>query len=162
VTFREYQLETRRTANGDYDRTYDLANYALGLVDESIEMECAGSCELLDECSDVLWYAARIADVCGLDFDAVHELSKTQVNYEPPMMLAMRIGEMSKKVMFQGHPLDREKMMEYLSSLLGELSETLEGYYDWSLEAAIEHNVAKLRKRYPDGFEATRSINKTN
>jgi hypothetical protein len=32
--------------------------------------------------------------------------------------------------------------------------------FDWSLEQMMMTNVAKLRKRYPDGFETARSIHR--
>jgi hypothetical protein len=32
--------------------------------------------------------------------------------------------------------------------------------FDWSLEQMVAANVAKLRKRYPEGFEAARSVHR--
>lgn len=66
-----------------------------------------------------------------------------------------------KKCMFQGHDLDGER--EHLAKELGDvmwylaLSADAIGY---SLDEILEMNVAKLRERYPNGFEASRSRNR--
>lgn len=66
-----------------------------------------------------------------------------------------------KKCMFQGHELKDER--EHLGKELGDvmwylaLSADAIGY---SLDEILEMNLAKLRERYPNGFEASRSRNR--
>ena len=64
-----------------------------------------------------------------------------------------------KKHLFQGHALDRNKVIDeagdvlwYLTNLLTEVGTTL--------EEVQEHNIDKLYARYPNGFEAERSVNR--
>ena len=72
---------------------------------------------------------------------------------------AGEIAEVVKKVAFQGHELDREEVIEeagdtlyYLTYLILKLG--------GSLEEVINFNIEKRNERYPDGFEAERSINR--
>lgn len=106
LTANDYQRMAMRTA-GEYDTDYDqLRNAAYGLNGEAGEVidllkkhEFQGHDlpdeKLIDECGDVLWYCALLADALGC-----------------------------------------------------------------SLEAVMNHNIDKLRKRYPDGFDKNRSINR--
>ena len=106
LTANDYQRMAMRTA-GEYDTDYDqLRNAAYGLNGEAGEVidllkkhEFQGhdlsNEKLIDECGDVLWYCALLADALG-----------------------------------------------------------------FSLEQVMNRNIDKLRKRYPDGFDKARSINR--
>ena len=65
-----------------------------------------------------------------------------------------------KKYEFQGHALDRDKLLDELGDVLWYVAETAEGL-GVSLAKVAMHNIEKLRKRYPDGFEVERSINRS-
>lgn len=67
--------------------------------------------------------------------------------------------DMVKKHLFQGHDLDKEKMMDELGDVLWYIAITAEGL-GYQLNEIAAHNVEKLRKRYPQGFDADRSINR--
>lgn len=106
LTANDYQRMAMRTA-GEYDTDYDkLRNAVYGLNGEAGEVidllkkhEFQGHDlpdeKLIDECGDVLWYCALLADALG-----------------------------------------------------------------FSLEEVMNRNIDKLRKRYPDGFDKNRSINR--
>lgn len=64
-----------------------------------------------------------------------------------------------KKHLFQGHELDKEKLIDELSDVLWYAAITCEGLCV-SLDDVMKHNVEKLKKRYPDGFSAERSIHR--
>jgi len=64
-----------------------------------------------------------------------------------------------KKHMFQGHVLDRDKLIDEASDCLWYLAVLAEGL-GVSLDFIAEHNIAKLKKRYPNGFEAAKSVNR--
>lgn len=64
-----------------------------------------------------------------------------------------------KKQMFQGHELDRQKLIDEASDCLWYLAEIASGL-GISLEDIASHNIEKLKKRYPDGFDANKSINR--
>ena len=76
--------------------------------------------------------------------------------------LAGECGEvidLYKKHRFQGHALDREKMVEELGDVLWYCAEIASGL-GVSLDEVAESNIAKLRNRYPDGFRSERSIHR--
>ena len=62
--------------------------------------------------------------------------------------------------MFQGHNLETQKIVDELSDVLWYVALTAQGI-GCDLDSIMEHNINKLKKRYPNGFEAERSINRT-
>ena len=64
-----------------------------------------------------------------------------------------------KKHLFQGHDLD----LSHLAKELGDVAWYLAISADaigYDLETILKMNVNKLRQRYPDGFDADRSIHR--
>ena len=61
--------------------------------------------------------------------------------------------------MYQGHIEPEEHYKKELGDLLWFIAEycTANG---WTLDEIAQMNIDKLRKRYPDGFNAERSINR--
>lgn len=78
------------------------------------------------------------------------------------MGLAGEAGEVIdvlKKHMFQGHELDRAKMIDECSDVMWYLAEIATGL-GVTLEEIAQHNVDKLWKRFPTGFDSVRSVNR--
>lgn len=65
-----------------------------------------------------------------------------------------------KKHLNQGHPLDEEKLAEELGDVLWYCAELAAGL-NMTLEAIARNNIEKLKKRYPDGFSAEKSIHRS-
>ena len=75
------------------------------------------------------------------------------------MGLAGESGEcvdLMKKHLFQGHTLDKEHLAKELGDVAWYLAVTAHAI-GYDLETIFQMNVDKLRKRYPDGFDAGRS-----
>ena len=62
-----------------------------------------------------------------------------------------------KKHLAQGHPLDREGLIKELGDVAWYLAETAYAL-DVSLEEVFQRNIDKLKARYPEGFDARRSV----
>ena len=62
-----------------------------------------------------------------------------------------------QKHLAQGHELDREGLIKELGDVAWYLAETAWAL-DVPLEEVLQRNLAKLRARYPDGFDSERSI----
>lgn len=68
-------------------------------------------------------------------------------------------SDLFKKHRFQGHELDCEKQAEEVGDVLWYIAETASGL-GLSLEEIATRNIAKLRARYPEGFDPERSIHR--
>lgn len=76
--------------------------------------------------------------------------------------LAGEVGELCdhyKKYMHQGHDIDYDHMAEEAGDVLWYLAEIADAL-DVTLEEIARRNIEKLSKRYPDGFDPERSINR--
>lgn len=71
------------------------------------------------------------------------------------------IGELHSlyQKVYQGHELNDEHLKKELGDLLWFIAEycTCKG---WNLEDVMNLNIEKLKARYPDGFEAERSLHR--
>ena len=67
--------------------------------------------------------------------------------------------DLLKKHLFQGHPLDRTHMAKELGDIAWYLAASAYAI-NYPLEEIFKMNIEKLRERYPEGFEAARSVNR--
>lgn len=67
--------------------------------------------------------------------------------------------DIMKKHLFQGHDLDSEHLAKELGDVAWYLAVAAYGL-GYDLDAILQMNVDKLRKRYPNGFEADRSLHR--
>ena len=89
-------------------------------------------------------------------------LTKRDVLLNGVMGLCGEAGEcidLVKKHLHQGHPLDSEKLAKELGDVAWYLAETAWAL-DISLEDVLRGNLDKLKKRYPQGFDAEKSVNR--
>ena len=88
------------------------------------------------------------------------ELNKRDVLINSVMGLCGESGEaidIVKKWMAQGHELDKERLKKELGDIAWYLAEAATAL-EIPLEDILQANIDKLKKRYPDGFEAKRSV----
>lgn len=67
--------------------------------------------------------------------------------------------DLVKKHLHQGHPLDSEKLAKELGDVAWYLAE-IAWALDIPLEDILRGNLEKLQKRYPQGFDAEKSMNR--
>ena len=90
------------------------------------------------------------------------ELDQKDVLINGVMGLCGESGEaidIVKKWLAQGHELDKEKLAKELGDIAWYLAETATAL-DLDLEDIFQANIDKLKKRYPEGFDARRSIHR--
>lgn len=88
------------------------------------------------------------------------ELSKKDVLINGVMGLCGESGEaidIVKKWLAQGHELDKEHLAKELGDIAWYLAETAYAL-DIPLESILQGNIDKLRKRFPEGFDTARSV----
>jgi NTP pyrophosphatase (non-canonical NTP hydrolase) len=69
------------------------------------------------------------------------------------------VTDLIKKHLFHGHTLDCEKLISEMGDVLWYLTFLANKIYT-PLDTIMGINAAKLRKRYPNGWEPVRSINR--
>lgn len=67
--------------------------------------------------------------------------------------------DLLKKHEFQGHELNYDKLMDELGDILWYAALACNAM-DTTLDKVMQHNIDKLRKRYPEGFDSDKSINR--
>ena len=73
---------------------------------------------------------------------------------------AGEVIDILKKHIFQDHKLDTEHIAKELGDCLWYIAVCAKGA-GYTLDEIAEMNKAKLRKRYPDGFEADKSLHRS-
>jgi NTP pyrophosphatase (non-canonical NTP hydrolase) len=69
------------------------------------------------------------------------------------------VADIHKKWLFHGHPYDRDELLKELGDVQWYLAVNASSH-GITLAELMEHNIAKLKKRYPEGFSTERSINR--
>lgn len=67
--------------------------------------------------------------------------------------------DLVKKCAFQGHSLDPEKLAKELGDVAWYLAVTAYAI-GYNLDDVLRMNIRKLKERYPEGFDADRSVNR--
>ena len=91
------------------------------------------------------------------------DLSKKDVLINAVMGLCGESGEtidIVKKHLHQGHELDKEKLIKELGDVAWYLAEACFALVI-ELETVLNLNIEKLKKRYPEGFEVNKSVNRS-
>ena len=109
---------------------------------------------------------ANTMDVNEYQRAAMHllrpDLTKHDALVNAVMGLCGESGEtvdLVKKHLFQGHPLDRDKLLKELGDVAWYLAEAATAL-DVPLSDILQGNLDKLHRRYPDGFTVERSLHR--
>ena len=70
---------------------------------------------------------------------------------------AGEVADYLKKVIYHGHPMDRDKLIKELGDVQWYIA-IAASEADVSLSDIMEANIEKLRKRYPQGFSTADSL----
>ena len=184
----EYQSLAMRTSPEGHDRLLNGCLGLIGETGEIVDLvkkwkfQSGDHAEfpkekLIEECGDALWYCAELAT--GLDdslaalycmaedeFDDMRELNESA----PVELTAGRLACIASKPFLIWERPKTEDLKwkaviqaEIKAGIVGMvtmLRDFLEIHCASSLEYAMDTNIAKLRKRYPDGFDPERSIHR--
>lgn len=159
---------------GEVSRLIDTAVYERGRLDADI---VAG---LTDELGDVLWYISALCSKLDFDFSVMvanargirfDQISPYPVEHSEDMLpwaegqFTICVGETAdiiKKAIFHRHGLDYiagRRLFEKLTYIVA-CARLIAHIAGVGLEAIMAHNVAKLERRYPQGFSYERSLNR--
>lgn len=90
-----------------------------------------------------------------------HNLTNSEQELHALHGLAAEVGELHSifQKKYQGHPADMEHVMKELGDILWFIAEFCTANY-LEMEAIMMMNIKKLNARYPEGFEADKSVHK--
>ena len=90
------------------------------------------------------------------------KIKKEDILINSAMGLCGESGEvidLIKKHLFQGHELNKDDLLKELGDVAWYLAEAAYAL-DVSLEEICQKNIEKLKKRFPEGFDSNKSINR--
>lgn len=103
-----------------------------------------------------------------MNFNEYQKLALRTANKDKDLILNGALGlagesgevaDIVKKHLFQGHELNKDKIIDELGDVLWYVAIMAAGL-GVEFNEIPTHNVDKLKKRYPNGFEVERSINR--
>ena len=106
-----------------------------------------------------------------MNFGEYQELAKTTLNQalNPEQRASMtalglagesgEVADMIKKMLYHGHPISHKDIDKELGDVLWYLAMVAE-IFGLSLKDIAQHNIDKLKARYPEGFSEYASINR--
>ena len=89
------------------------------------------------------------------------DLSQTQSTHHALYGLSAEVGEVLGifQKYYQGHPISYIELRKEIGDVCWMIAE-LCTVHGWSLEDVCRENIEKLKKRYPEGFDADRSLHR--
>lgn len=163
MTFDDYQKAALRTASMGLGAEIEMCVRALGLAGEAAEFRDAclnGDAQAeIKEAGDVLWYTAALAAMFGVTgvelgvdelADVPHAGGASAEAYCITLMVdAAKVAELVKKQVGHHKPIKREVLVGLLTNIVRGLALASIP----NLNRVAEENVAKLKARYPAGFD---------
>ena len=136
--------------------------------------------KLIEECGDVLWYCAELLTGLSADMGVVHsklhkifdDVSKENRNstLEIKTIRLAATSSHTAELLIDGPPTKKVLRIDsayhtsaakaQVAGIMAHVKDILEIHCDVTLEDAMENNVQKLKKRYPDGFDPERSLHR--
>lgn len=170
--FTTYQEEAAKTINYTLSYEMRLMEMGLGICGEVGEMikilnspftRRGSIVQLMDEGGDVNWYAAGLCTLVEYEFAKFFEteshVTPSGMAQDKIVIAAAEIADAIKKAVAQGHKLDKRMITSQLKSLVDNLW-VLFQFYGIKYGDVLHYNNDKTNRRYPNGFESIRSINR--
>lgn len=173
----EYQNLAQRTSGFGHDR---IKNGCMGLIGESGEIVDIMKKymfqskpdtplpvdKLIDEMGDVMWYIAEIITGMGCTLEVVHDCPGKK-QFKPGIELFELAANMSVNaacVYLRFYVINEDikskiSILFYLGDIYNILCEMC-NRFGVTPRYIMSRNIEKLRKRYPDGFDPERSMNR--
>lgn len=181
MTGNEYQEMAMRTCSIPYDHRYDrLTHGVLGLCSETQEFNEAfrdytqgletSSDHSKKELGDITWMIAEILVAIESPMTPIKEYAElntrsrncdivdSHIAREDMRRASAEIADILQKV-YQGHQRDDAKIRLESERAIRCVA-VLATFLGTSLDEVMTMNIAKLKKRYPEGFTPFRSMNR--
>lgn len=112
-------------------------------------------CKLIEELGDVMWYVVEFCEAIHMDIGDM-PVKEPYNHYDTPEQAAIGLMREVMCAVIDGPETDRNDIVSVIANISG----MLEDFCNVSLSDAMNVNINKLMKRYPEGFDAERSQNR--
>ena len=154
--------EVAREAGPDH-KYARLMHAAMGLCTESAELLVGTDLtNEIEEVGDVLWYAALLSDALGKPFDFFFSESPGYRKGSPlknVVFYSSEIVDVLKRSMIYGAIFDEDRVVRATFEIIANLRR-IALTYQGGLFLAMERNIAKLQKRFPNRFTQELALNR--
>lgn len=176
MNLKRFQEQARRTMNEDTQNTNQYLNMAMGLVGEVGELVDLMKKEMYqghkkpdyaEEIGDIMWYLVNYARL--MNHSLIFRPTAYKDKLEHISTLLNRVNNIFDGEVYLAQfntPIKRNlqgSVLEDLRLLMQDIYShiiTLSDLLKVDLDYAKQHNIDKLQKRYPQGFDADRSVNR--
>ncbi len=157
----EYQKLAKRTLGdacltnlrmGVIGETGEIVDYTKKVIYHGHELKRE---KLIEELGDLMWYVMSIATAEGVTFVSTCTIKDRGLVWSEMDQVALNIADRVYEMIYGGYEVD---YIDYI--ILFEELEQLALFVNSTLSDVMEYNIKKLEKRYPNGFEEKRSINR--
>lgn len=169
MTFKEYQLNAKRTVAELGSLELNLSHMVLGIISEQEEFLKAlvdnDKVNLLEESVDAIWYIANYCTFRGFDLEDIYnnredyviEAWETEVSqYEVQIS---KLADYVKKFIAYKKPLDESKEINSLRILLDTICNDIKEI-GGDIYQSLQNNIDKLKVRFPDKFSEDQALNR--
>ena len=133
--------------------------------------------KLIDECGDVLWYCAELATGMNIDLARIYAIANEQFDclreFHEESEIDLFAGRIATVAINPFLDFDRpepttekwklariEQIEGHIVGIMAVVRDFLEIHCKVTMSGAMDYNIAKLRNRYPDGFDPERSLHR--
>jgi len=116
--------------------------------------------KLIEELGDLMWYVASVGTLNNFSMELAEPPFDGVALYAQERNLSCLAMNLFGDVSDFLHELRDPLIAPYTYVRVVHKIVLLAGYVDATLSDVMEHNIEKLKKRYPNGFEPKRSINR--
>ena len=186
----EYQSLAMRTSPEGHDRVLNGCMGLIGESGEIVDLVKKWKFQsgdhadlpkekLIEECGDVLWYCAELASGLNKNLAEIYENVNSfydvmrEIDRETPIeIMVMRLAMIAvrpTRYLYDGPlpeswEIDTVRMESAAAAeivgIMTLIRNMLEIHCETTMLCAMEQNIDKLRKRYPDGFDPERSLHR--
>lgn len=168
----QYREETKRTLPDLSSTLLNSLHMTVGIMTELGEIAEAFSepseggldiVNLKEEIADASWYLANYANIHNLVFPEVTEqdliVFEDEWTFGKILSYGGKLLDFDKKLLAYGKVIDEDKRKDVFNNLYLYILLFCK-LYDINIEEGYDRNIAKLRLRFPDKFDAEKAINR--
>jgi len=171
MNLKEYQESAKRTMTYLGSHELDTAHMLYGMMSEIVElMDAKDKVNAAEEIADVMWYVANYASINGIGFETIANVFEVNLDkifgpvakVDAINQLVCRISFLTdhekKELAYKKHfPLVEKSM--YLFEIIKTVNWCFY-YFTINPYEALQHNIDKLRVRYPEKFSEEKALNR--